>query len=85
MLRSLANITDEEIAEAKEQFEVLRAIRKARKRGDRAAELELNKKFLVPAESLMAIKKSDGPEWIRERCYNTKKADEKYGPGWLDR
>ena len=85
MLRSLANITDEEIAEAKEQSKILDAIQEARDRGDRAAELELNKKFLVPAESLMAAKKMDGPEWIRERCYNTKKADEKYGPGWLDR
>ena len=85
MLRSLANITDEEIAEAKEQSKILDAIQDARDRGDRAAELELNKKFLVPAETLMTMKEMDGPEWIRERCYNTKKADEKYGPGWLDR
>jgi hypothetical protein len=38
----------------------------------------------LPAYRLMAIKKIRGADYIRERGYLTRKADEAYGPDWLD-
>ena len=34
---------------------------------------------------LMALKKLFGADYIRDKGYNTEKADAEYGPGWLDR
>jgi len=39
----------------------------------------------VPAHTLMSLKNRRGAAFIRELGFNTRKADEKYGPGWLDR
>jgi len=39
----------------------------------------------IPAHSLMFLKNSRGAQFIRELGFNTVNADEKYGPGWLDR
>jgi len=39
----------------------------------------------VPAHSLMRLKESRGAQFIRDFGFNTSKADEKYGPGWLDK
>ena len=83
--RTGVDLTEEDFAETDEQVAVLEAIHEAQDRGDRAGELALNKKLLVPAESLMAAKRSMGADWVRERGYNTRLADEKYGEGWLDR
>jgi len=35
--------------------------------------------------SLKRLKKHYGPQFIREMGFNTRKADEAYGAGWLDR
>ena len=42
----------------------------------------------IPAHTLMAFKPCNmpgGADWIRSRNLRTHLADEKYGPGWLDR
>jgi len=39
----------------------------------------------IPAHTLMFLKNSRGAQFIREFGFNTINADEKYGPGWLDR
>ncbi len=39
----------------------------------------------VPAGTLMALKKCGDADRIRRLRLNTSLADEKYGPGWLDR
>ena len=43
-------------------------------------------KLEVPAHTLMAIKNSfpDGVDMIREMNLNTRLADKKYGPDWLE-
>ena len=80
-----SELTEEDFAESDEQAKVLNAIHKAKVRGDRAAQLALYKKLIVPAESLLAAKENHGADWIRERGYDTRRADKKYGEGWLDR
>ena len=42
-------------------------------------------KVPAPPETLMALKKCGDAERIRRLGLNTSLADEKYGPGWLDR
>jgi len=42
-------------------------------------------KVPAPPETLMALAKCGDADLIRERGINTSLADEKYGPGWLDR
>jgi len=39
----------------------------------------------IPAHTLMFLKNRRGAQFIREFGFNTINADEKYGPGWLDR
>jgi hypothetical protein len=38
-----------------------------------------------PAQSLMRLKRRTSAQFIRDKKFNTAKADEVYGPGWLDR
>jgi hypothetical protein len=39
----------------------------------------------LPAHSLMALKRTSGGQFIRDKKLNTAKADAVYGAGWLDR
>jgi hypothetical protein len=39
----------------------------------------------LPAHSLMALKRRNGGQFIRDKNLNTTKADKVYGAGWLDR
>jgi len=39
----------------------------------------------LPPHSLMRLKNSRGAQFIRERGFNTTRADAAYGAGWLDR
>jgi len=39
----------------------------------------------APAHTLMWLKKRRGAAFIRDLGFDTTEADEKYGPGWLDR
>lgn len=38
----------------------------------------------IPAYMLVCIKKWRGAQFIRDKGFNTKPAEEKYGPNWLD-
>ena len=79
--------TDEERAALSENSQILVAMWEAEDRGDMAEADRLFSKLEVPAHTLMSIKNSfpDGVDMIREMNMNTRLADEKYGPGWLDR
>lgn len=80
-----SELTEEDFAESDAQARLVIAIHEAEDRGDRAAVLAMYKKLIVPAESLLVAKKFHGADWIREMGYDTRRADEKYGEGWLDR
>ena len=70
--------------EARRQLNIIGQLCEAFDRDDEAAILELNKQLTPPAGTLMNMKKAAGADWIREQGYDTRHADEKYGPGWLD-
>ena len=57
----------------------------ARKREDWEEVDKLVRKMQFPACHLMAGKKLFGADFIRKCGYDTTRADEVYGPGWLDR
>ena len=78
--------TDEERAALSENSQILVAMWEAEDRGDQAEADRLLSKLEAPAHTLMAIKNSfpDGVDMIRRMNLNTRLADEKYGPGWLD-
>lgn len=57
----------------------------AMRRDDEEEMARLRKVINWDACSLAAMKDLHGPDFIRERGYNTKKADKEFGPGWLDR
>ena len=79
----MIEVSEEEFEE-RQQLEVLGRISAARRRGDRAEMRRLHREFAPSPEILLAVKKVLGAEWIRERGYDTRRADEAYGPGWLD-
>ena len=61
--------------------------KRACRRGDPTLQivLQLDIPLTVPPETLMAFKTCGDADLIREMGMNTTLADEKYGPGWLDR
>ena len=78
--------TAEERAALSENSKIVLAMMEARDRGDQAEADRLLSTLEGPAHTLMAIKNSPGgADWIRRMKLNTRLADEKYGPGWLDR
>ena len=64
---------------------ILVAMWEAEDRGNTEEADRLFSALEIPAHTLMAIKNVRGADWIRSRKLNTRLADEKYGPGWLDR
>ena len=76
-------------AEQKERLDpemrVIADMLDAKRQGDMDTYYELLKQVRVPAETLMAFAKCGDADLIREMGINTSLADEKYGPGWLDR
>ena len=78
--------TDEERAALPENSKILVAMWEAEDRSDMAEADRLLSKVEGPAHTLMAIKEMPGgADMIREMNLNTRLADEKYGPDWLDR
>ena len=63
---------------------ILKAMRGAKDQGDEAEYDRLHSELEVPAHTLMASKKVMGADWIRSRNLNTRQAELKYGPNWLD-
>ena len=78
-------LTAEERAALPRNSKILVAMLEAEDRGDKAESDRLFSELEIPAHALMAIKETRGADWIRSRNLNTRLADEKYGPGWLDR
>ena len=78
-------LTVEERAGLSDNAKNLVAWLEADDRGDKAEADRLFSELEIPAHTLMAIKNVRGADWIRSRNLNTRLADEKYGPGWLDR
>ena len=65
---------------------ILVAMWEAEDRGDQAEADRLFSALDIPAHTLMALKNMPGgADWIRKHNLRTHLADEKYGPGWLDR
>ena len=64
---------------------ILVAMWEAEDRGNTEEADRLFSALEIPAHTLMAIKAVLGADWIRSRNLRTHLADEKYGPGWLDR
>ena len=78
-------LTPEERAALSENSKILVDMLEAKRRGDKAEADRLFSELAIPAHALMAIKETRGADWIRSRNLRTHLADEKYGPGWLDR
>ena len=78
--------TAEERAALSDNSKIVLAMMEAEDRGDMAEADRLLSKLEVPAHTLMAIKNSvpGGVEIIREMNLNTRLADKKYGPDWLE-
>ena len=76
--------TAEERAALSENSKILLAKWEAEDRGDQAEAGRLLSALEAPAHTLMAIKRTFGADWIRRMNLNTRLADEKYGPDWLD-
>ena len=57
----------------------------ALERGDHEAAHRAFAKIKLAPPTLLAIKRVEGAEVIRERGYNTTLADQEFGPDWLDR
>ena len=82
----ISEFTAEERAALSENSQLVLAMMEAEDRGDMAEADRLLSKVEGPAHTLMAIKEAPGgADWIRRMNLNTRLADEKYGPGWLDR
>ncbi len=79
--------TDEERAALPKNSRILVEMWEAEDRGDMVEADRLFSTLECPAHTLMAIKNShpEGKDFIRRKNLNTRLADEKYGPDWLDR
>ena len=82
----ISEFTDEERAALSENSQLVLAMMEAEDRDDMAEADRLFSKLEIPAHTLMAIKNSfpDGVDMIREMNMNTRLADKKYGPDWLE-
>lgn len=60
-------------------------MQQARDRGDMETYRRLQRQLKVPAETLMAARRSMGADRIRLRGFRMELADAKCGPDWLDR
>ena len=78
--------TAEERAALSDNSKIILAMWEAEDRGDMAEADRLLSALEAPAHTLMAIKNSvpGGVEFIREMNLNTRLADERYGPDWLE-
>ena len=65
--------------------QALRSALAAKKAGDFEGYIKHLQVVPVPADTLMAIKECGNADVIRKHNLNTSLADEKYGPGWLNR
>ena len=82
----ISEFTAEERAALSENSQLVLAMMEAEDRGDMAEADRCCRKWKAPPIHSWAIKEAPGgADWIRRMNLNTRLADEKYGPGWLDR
>ena len=79
----MIEVTEQEF-EQRRQGEILDRIGEALNRGDDQELAELFREWAPPAQVLWSAKKIMGAQWVRERGFDTSRADREYGPGWLD-
>ncbi len=63
---------------------IVQAMLAAEEQGDEAEYKRLVSELEVPAHTLMASKSVMGADWIRAQNLNTRQAELRYGPNWLD-
>ena len=80
-----ANLTEEQVAALPEGLRVIHPMQQAKNWGDMETHRRLQRKLKVPAETLMAAKRSMRADRILSRGFRTELADYKYGPDWLNR
>lgn len=79
------NVTEGQLKWADEQLALVRGGMAAKRAGGMETYYRIARKLEVPAETLLSFKKVWCADFVRELGFNTKCADEKYGPDWLDR
>lgn len=57
----------------------------AEKRGDEEAADAIRRQIIYPAETLLAIKETEGADWLIQRGWRLDEAERKYGKDWLYR
>ena len=77
-------LTDEEYYSLNEQGRLLVDITAATKAGDYEKATLLRQNLIIPAEALMALKRTRGAEAIISRKLRTETAEAKYGKDWLN-
>lgn len=81
----MPTFTPEEYAKLDDQGKLIVDAVEALRRGDRDTSWELTRQLDIPAHALMAAKKANGAEWIRQKGLKTATAEAKYGKDWLDK
>ena len=71
--------------EGDEELDILDGLLEAMRTGDEEAEARLWPKLRLPPHCLVALKKLHGADFIRNSYFNTERAEEEYGPDWLER
>ena len=71
--------------ERRERRRIMTLVTEAEDRGDLDEARRLEKQFAPQAEVLMNAKLVGGADFVRETGWDTRHADKKYGPDWLDR
>ena len=78
-------LSPEERAEWDENRRALAAYGQAEDSGDEELAKELFAKVPFDVDTLQAMKRLEGADWIRENKINTSRADKHLGSDWLDR
>lgn len=79
----MIEVSDEEF-ERRKRGEILDRLHEAVVRGDRDEERRLEREFAPSPEVLMRAKRVMGADWVRNRGFDLRRAEEAYGPRWLD-
>ncbi|MFK7866400.1 MAG: hypothetical protein AB8B77_03065 [Alphaproteobacteria bacterium] len=77
-------LSDEEYNLLDDQGKLLAEITEAKINGDYEKAALLRQDLIIPAEALMALKRSSGAEAIISRNLRTETAEAKYGKNWLN-
>ena len=79
----MIEVTEEEL-ERRHRGEVLDRLLEAYASGDREEQRRAEAEFAPSATVLMRAKRVMGADWLRRQAYDMRRAEEVYGPNWLD-